>query len=618
MLTLLILIPFIGSLILFLQEDIVVSKDNDKKEEISMKTTNEEKIKKWKETALVTSILNLFLSIFIWFQFDSNYSDYQFVSEFNQWNIFHLNFGIDGISLYFVLLTTIITPISLLSNYKNINKHLKLFLISILMLESLQICAFVSLDLLLFYIFFESAMWVGTSLLCFKLSNSGEALKLKVPSYYRKVVSGWSNYSGMVTSLKMIENEMGNRGSKSDFIPNLKFVKEQRVDGSYLFQKNKLRCTLMGCESNYPISIPSNQRIIHTSTAQHFSNNSFLNRDFQSPSNILRNEHCSHSATENLVNKMEPSHKLNPWFLTGFIDGEGCFGLYIYSNIASKLGYYVILDFKITLHKKDRVILDEIKNYFSVGGVSKHGDSLNNYGVRSIKDLNLIINHFDNFPLKTKKLKDYSLFKLAFNIIKNKEHLTKEGLEKLIEIKSFMNKGLSSDLNKLGKNSNVALPPLNIPSPAYAEIAKNKEFDPNWLAGFASGEGSFQIDIQKSKTSRLGHQVLLRFSIGQHRRDEQLLINLIDYFKCGRVYKKKSKKYNTYFCEYRVEKFKDIENKIIPFFLEHHIQGVKLLDFQDFCKVSDLIKNKSHLTIEGLNQIRKIKEGINRGRILSS
>lgn len=63
-----------------------------------------------------------------------------------------------------------------------------------------------------------------------KLSNSGEVLKLMVPSHSRKTVSGWINHSGMVTSPKMSENEMDDRGSKSNI--NM-FVKEQRVDGSW-------------------------------------------------------------------------------------------------------------------------------------------------------------------------------------------------------------------------------------------------------------------------------------------------------------------------------------------------------------------------------------------------
>lgn len=108
--------------------------------------------------SLFTSLINLFISLIIWYQFDSSLTQFQFVSEFNNLNLFHLNFGIDGLSLYFVLLTTFITPIAILSNYTNITKNLKVYLISILILESLQICCFVSLDLLLFYVFFESVL----------------------------------------------------------------------------------------------------------------------------------------------------------------------------------------------------------------------------------------------------------------------------------------------------------------------------------------------------------------------------------------------------------------------------------------------------------------------------
>jgi NADH-ubiquinone oxidoreductase chain 4 len=69
-----------------------------------------------KSIALSTSLLNLFLSIILWIQFDSFTSEYQFVEEFSFLTQYHFNIGIDGISLYFVLLTTFITPICLLSN----------------------------------------------------------------------------------------------------------------------------------------------------------------------------------------------------------------------------------------------------------------------------------------------------------------------------------------------------------------------------------------------------------------------------------------------------------------------------------------------------------------------
>nr|YP_009739409.1 NADH dehydrogenase subunit 4 [Tricholoma flavovirens]QIC20253.1 NADH dehydrogenase subunit 4 [Tricholoma flavovirens] len=141
MITLLLLIPLLGSLLL------LPISDNT----IQGKT-------QMKKIALTTSLINFFISLFIWYQFDSNTTQFQFVSEFNQLDFCHLHFGIDGVSIYFVLLTTFVTPVALLSNYTNINKNLKYFLIAFLLLETLQICAFVSLDLLLFYIFFESVL----------------------------------------------------------------------------------------------------------------------------------------------------------------------------------------------------------------------------------------------------------------------------------------------------------------------------------------------------------------------------------------------------------------------------------------------------------------------------
>lgn len=116
------------------------------------------------------------------------------------------------------------------------------------------------------------------------------------------------------------------------------------------------------------------------------------------------------------------------------------------------------------------------------------------------------------------------------------------------------------------------------------------------------------VRIIKSPSHRLGFQVLLVFKLGQHSRDEQLMRNLIDYLGCGNVYV-----YGTE-VEYKISKFNDLSDKLIPVFQKYPIQGVKLLDFFDFVSVIDLMKNKTHLTEEGLDLIRKIKSRMNRGR----
>jgi len=159
MITLLLITPIIGCLLLTLIDEGEADSHNSKV--------------KMKNIALITSLLNFLFSIYLWIQFDSNTTQYQFVYEFNQLNFCHFNIGIDGISLYFLLLTTFISPIAVLSNYNNINNNLKYFLISFLLLETLQIGVFIVLDLILFYIFFESVLPV--LFLIIMIYGSGEA-----------------------------------------------------------------------------------------------------------------------------------------------------------------------------------------------------------------------------------------------------------------------------------------------------------------------------------------------------------------------------------------------------------------------------------------------------------
>ncbi|MDA4804373.1 NADH-quinone oxidoreductase subunit M, partial [Enterobacter hormaechei] len=111
-----------------------------------------------KKIGLVVSIINFIVSIVLWAKFDSSALGYQFVQEFNHLDFFHLNIGIDGISLYIVLITTFITPICILSNWDNFIFGYKYYIISFLLMETLLIAVFVVLDLLAFYVFFEAVL----------------------------------------------------------------------------------------------------------------------------------------------------------------------------------------------------------------------------------------------------------------------------------------------------------------------------------------------------------------------------------------------------------------------------------------------------------------------------
>ena len=111
-----------------------------------------------KTIALTTSIINLFVSLIVFILFDFSSNQFQFVQEYHEISSFDFYLGLDGLSIYFVLLTTIISPIALLSNWNSINENVRSYVIIILLLEILLLAVFLVLDILLFYIFFESIL----------------------------------------------------------------------------------------------------------------------------------------------------------------------------------------------------------------------------------------------------------------------------------------------------------------------------------------------------------------------------------------------------------------------------------------------------------------------------
>lgn len=98
------------------------------------------------------------------------------------------------------------------------------------------------------------------------------------------------------------------------------------------------------------------------------------------------------------------------------------------------------------------------------------------------------------------------------------------------------------------------------------------------------------------------------FKITQDSRNNDLLSSFIEIFGCGAIYSQ-SRSGNVQ--DFMVTGLSSITDKIIPFFLAHPLQGVKKKEFADFVKVAELMKIKAHLTKEGLDQIRKIKLGMN-------
>ena len=146
-----------------------------------------------------------------------------------------------------------------------------------------------------------------------------------------------------------------------------------------------------------------------------------------------------------------------------------------------------------------------------------------------------------------------------------------------------------------------------------------------------SGEGCVYIRVRKSSTHQIGLQVELVLQMTQHIRDEQLLLNLKDYFGCGRYRIRKGGGAG----DYIVGRLSDLTVKMVPFISlppphpplcnrggvrgeedRYAILGVKAKDFEDFKQVVKLMNSGNHLTLEGIEQIRQIQVGMNRGRTI--
>ena len=562
----------------------------------------------YKKIAFITTILNLIVSLIIYMLFDFSNNQFQFIQENLDLSFYDIYLGVDGLSIYFVLLTTIIMPIALVSNWNSIVNNIKSYLIIILLLETLLLAVFLVLDVLLFYIFFESILpplfiliglfgssnKVRASFYIFlytfsrkcKRAKFRASLKALVTKYIKETFyMAWLMTQGMVISLKMKNNlfmkwviaDLNHSWFKVKCIQtiNLKGVKEQRVDGSSNSRiLDFVRCTLVAGK-------PVFDRKIHSRY-----------------NNIIANSNFKRSLHTTYINKLEAKTNLDPWFITGLVDAEGSFMLGFFKSDTYRMGYQIQAIFKIALRSSDLDLLSQIQKFFGLGKITKHGETSSQYTVKSLKDLETIIAHFDNYPLLGQKWADYTLFKSAVQLIKDKEHLNKQGFNKLLCIRDSMNLGLSEELK-------LNFPDIQpVPRPLVPKI---NNINPNWIAGLTSGDGCFHISIRNSPTTKWGKSVVLKFHIVQHSKDIELMEMLISTLGCGRI----ELRLNQSAVYFVVTNFKDVFEKIIPLFNKYPIKGVKALDFADFKKVLGLMHNKEHLTEQGLSKIQSIKLSMN-------
>lgn len=332
-----------------------------------------------------------------------------------------------------------------------------------------------------------------------------------------------------------------------------------------------------------------------------FANRVIVSGKYSNHPRLLLNKRRYSAISNSSNNKV----KLDPWFLTGFIDAEGTFIVPLRPKSDFKCGWEVQSEFKLGLHLKDFPVLEAIKAY--LGGIGTITvNKVKNVAVlriASLKELAVIIDHLTRYPLITQKRADFELFKRVVDIKLSGRHTTLDGLQEIVNIRASLNRGLTERL--------LLAFPQTIPviRPIIGEVDQ-KILHPSWVAGFVSGEGNFLIGISKSPASKSGYHCYLRFKVSQDCRDEFLLRSFISFFGCGSCARFDN------IVEFICVNTKDINNIILPFFIKYPILGVKALDFNDWCQGAEILQNKAHLTPEGLAQLKALKLGMNKNRMV--
>lgn len=268
-------------------------------------------------------------------------------------------------------------------------------------------------------------------------------------------------------------------------------------------------------------------------------------------------------------------------WIRGFTDAEGCFNVHVTRNVTTKLGSQVKLRYILSQKNMNDQLFEIIDQIFKGGRI--YTDSI----VFSRQDVifNTIIPFFQENPLLTNKEKDFQLWVKCANLIKNKEHLTPEGLEKINAIKKVIN--IKPDVGS------VNLLPLSL---SYKE---------GWVLGFLEGESCFYLEVNdKGKNLK----VQPRLEVGLHPVDHHILIGLNSFFNNVGEFN-----YSSFYPHWYIRGINKCDQYVLPFFDTYPpVTEKKYKEYFLWKEAVLLAKNKEHLNPNGATRIKEIKEILSR------
>ncbi len=132
--------------------------------------------------------------------------------------------------------------------------------------------------------------------------------------------------------------------------------------------------------------------------------------------------------------------RLGARWVTGFVDGEGCFHVSINRHPRMPIRWQVLPEFRIVQHERDESVLRNLQQFFQAGKVVVNHATRKELRIRKLNELKQVVSFFDQHPLQTKKRRNFEIFKEILEIMNRKQHLTTEGLTRIANLCWQMNR----------------------------------------------------------------------------------------------------------------------------------------------------------------------------------
>ena len=282
----------------------------------------------------------------------------------------------------------------------------------------------------------------------------------------------------------------------------------------------------------------------------------------------------------------------------GFTQSDGSFVI-SYINKKSGVPIRPVPVFNFTQSKLDYDLFIEIQKKLGIGKIYSNRQNVT-FVVKSIDEIiEVLLPLFDKYSLRGSKLAGYNIFKTVVLMIKEKRHLTLEGLIQILNLSYFMNKDTSLRteeskeilvdklIQKYGE-----LPGVSNIIPALV-LSKSEPLTLEFVRGLIDGDGSFNVSFATTR-----RRISVNFTVVCELSSISVLNDLVDYFGCGTVYKLQSKA-----ARYQVQSVEELLDKVYPKLKDVKFNTIKQNHFEKTIKVAELIKSNGYKTDEGLKTI---------------